>query len=648
MSEQEVNTDNLGFLGEDFQKKLCKMLIEYPDFYTSIKHSLNPNAFTIPIVKQIVCTMNDYSDKYKSVTDYTTLLMVLNSKFRMAKDREMFANEIKKLREEVSLASDREFVKEQTIHFFQQQELIKAMNNANDILAKGRHDRYQEIKGIFENALNNVHATEEIGRHQFDNIDEIFKNNTRFPIPTGISMIDERTGGGLGKKELGLICGASGFGKVQPYDAMVYTPNGFVSMREIVVGSEVIGADGKPHKVIAVFPHTHWSFYKVTFNDGVTTECGMEHLWRVSVDNEKWTVCDTSQINSALKNRDCKIYIPICKDCEPNVEKRYFKDISFSRKSDGQCILVNSEDHTYLTDDFIVTHNTSISTAIASYAGSCDRIDGKKGYKVLQIFFEDTYNQIARKYMARELNIETCMLNRYYDSVGRTRADMAYLENRIRTINENVYLHKFRDGEKSASDIEDFIRHNYIERGFQPDLVMIDYFECLAPEKGTLNMGQHERELYMMRRIEAMCGNLDCAIWVTTQGTKDSSTADIITADKISGSSSKFNVSHIAMSIMKTTEDKANNTASIALLKNRAGACGEVMTNVGFNNGTCRINTEGSEVLGFEAFKKQEEERIIKMRAYIGNLMYNPTTEDVPTTNELGFFGDGNDDNVPF
>lgn len=654
ISNQEENK-NLGYLGDDFQYKLCKYLIEQPDFYNSIKTTLNPNAFTVPIIKTIVGVLNDYSDNYNSVADYTTLKMLMNSKFQKQEDKTILSNELNKLQTEVSIVSDKDWVRQQAFNFFKQQELVKAINKAREILANGEFDNYDAIKGIIEKAMNSVHASEDMGRKPIENIDEIMDGNTRHPIPTGIKQIDERTNGGLGKGELGLICGASGFGKVQPYDAMVCAPKGMVPMREIVVGSEVIGADGKPHKVIAVFPHKDWDFYKVTFNDGVSTECGMEHLWKISLNKKEWRVCELKEIKCMQKfisknKENWKINIPICKKYEPNVDERYFTDIQFSRKADGQCILVDGEDHTYLTDNYIVTHNTSISTALTSYASTCPRPNGLTGYKVLYIFFEDTYLQIQRKFMGRELNVEACMLRKYYESVGRSREDMAYLESRFKALNENVWLKKMRDGEKSASEIEDMIQHNYIERGFHPDLVIIDYFECLAPEKGTMNMKQHERELFTMRRIEAMCSNLECAIWVATQATKDSYNSDIITADKISGSTSKFNVSHICMTIMKSDEDRANNTASIAFLKNRAGSCGAVLTNVGFNNGTCRINTENSEVMGFEEYRQREEERQVRMRQYIGSLTYtaNQITEDIPKSNDLTFFGGSGDDAIPF
>lgn len=94
-----------------------------------------------------------------------------------------------------------------------------------------------------------------------------------------------------------------GSGKAQPLDAKVLTPTGFVAMGDIRVGDCVIDSDGKATKVIGVFPQGVKSVYRVSFNDGTSTECCADHLWygqsrddrctNVYRDSQRYRVFDT-------------------------------------------------------------------------------------------------------------------------------------------------------------------------------------------------------------------------------------------------------------------------------------------------------------------------------------------------------------------
>lgn len=76
--------------------------------------------------------------------------------------------------------------------------------------------------------------------------------------------------------------GDIGKGKSQPLDARVLTPAGWRFMGDIKVGDEVIGANGAPTKVLGVFPQGLEEVVRVTFSDGSSTECSLDHLWEVT------------------------------------------------------------------------------------------------------------------------------------------------------------------------------------------------------------------------------------------------------------------------------------------------------------------------------------------------------------------------------
>lgn len=75
--------------------------------------------------------------------------------------------------------------------------------------------------------------------------------------------------------------GAAGVGKMQPFDAQVLTPFGFVDMGSLKIGSQIINPSGKTQRVIQIFEHGEQDVYRLFFSDGSSTESGLDHLWLV-------------------------------------------------------------------------------------------------------------------------------------------------------------------------------------------------------------------------------------------------------------------------------------------------------------------------------------------------------------------------------
>jgi DNA modification methylase len=78
-----------------------------------------------------------------------------------------------------------------------------------------------------------------------------------------------------------------GQAKAQPLDAKVLTPSGWTTMGELQVGDHVIAGDGSPTKVLGVYPQGDRPIYRVTFDDGSSTECDADHLWLTTTQYER-------------------------------------------------------------------------------------------------------------------------------------------------------------------------------------------------------------------------------------------------------------------------------------------------------------------------------------------------------------------------
>lgn len=266
--------------------------------------------------------------------------------------------------------------------------------------------------------------------------------------------------------------------------------------------------------------------------------------------------------------------------------------VEYIGDDETKCILIDSEDHTYVTDDYIVTHNTSATCGFGANAAiTCNEINNNKGYKVLHIFFEDSANDIRRKYYGFITNVEASDLSKpcvkekvvnYLKTEGAKNKEL---------IDNNVKLWHGYAGEVSPSDIKGEIK-KLIAKGFKPDLVIIDYFEALKPEKnGSFGDNEYTREGVTMRKLESIAHEYNIGIWCPIQGTKGSSNQEIVNITDGGGSGKKTQIANIVITFARTNEMRIKKTMNIFVEKFRAALPEKnSFFNITFNNGTGRFD----------------------------------------------------------
>jgi len=158
----------------------------------------------------------------------------------------------------------------------------------------------------------------------------------------------------------------------------------------------------------------------------------------------------------------------------------------------------------------------------------------------------------------------------------------------------------------TVSTIKNKIR-KLTSEGFKIDMLLIDYVDCLSPEKTNYNE-EWKGEGSIMRQLESMCSEFDIAIWTATQGNRESISSEVVTADQMGGSIKKAQIGHVVLSVGKTMEQKEQKLATITLIKSRIGQDGVIMSNCVFDNEYLNISTdEQTTYLGHEI--KQAEKK---------------------------------------
>lgn len=215
------------------------------------------------------------------------------------------------------------------------------------------------------------------------------------------------------------------------------------------------------------------------------------------------------------------------------------------------------------------------------------------GYNVLQIFFEDQPKVIKRKHYSCWTNIELNNLGAYREDVIE----------KVKSMEDNakggLKLKRMSSDGTTIKTIRKYVEKK-ISEGFRPDIILLDYIDCVQPSKRFDDV--YAGEGNVMREFETMLSDFNMAGWTFVQGNRSSIKSEVVEADQIGGSIKKGQIGHFIMSIAKSLAQKDSGHANIAILKSRFGKDGLVFQDCVFDNSKIQIDI-GEEQGGITDFQ---------------------------------------------
>lgn len=224
MSEIKENTLS-AYLGPEFQQKLLWQLLVEPEFAEKTLPNLTPDYFDDPNIKRLFVFMKDFQSEFEKVPNLQnqSIHQAINrykNPNNLIEEETLFGvlKRIELWNERVinkDQLHDGDVVQKSTNEFIKQQEYRK-LGEFILMNTKTGGIKTNKIIGVIEERIlkiTSIGEDEDFGTEVIENIDTALRKEFRQTIPTGVKVIDDLAGGGLGKSEIGIILAPSGVGK---------------------------------------------------------------------------------------------------------------------------------------------------------------------------------------------------------------------------------------------------------------------------------------------------------------------------------------------------------------------------------------------------------------------------------------------------
>ncbi len=240
-------------------------------------------------------------------------------------------------------------------------------------------------------------------------------------------------------------------------------------------------------------------------------------------------------------------------------------------------------------------------TTLLSKIANSGQIAGKN---VLQIFFEDKYEDIQKKHL-------TCYSGIPIDELKENETVVLQRALAVKnSCNGKLILHKFPAEGVTMGKLKALVKRTKA-MGIDIDEIVVDYLECILPSGGSRDGEEWVGEGRIMRQFETLCEDEEVSGWIATQGTKLSTNVDVVKIEHMGGSIKKAQIGHFIMGIAKPLELREANKANVSILKNRLGNDGMIFNECEFNNKNMTIVTgDSNTLLGFANIKEDRVEEI--------------------------------------
>jgi replicative DNA helicase len=386
---------------------------------------------------------------------------------------------------------------------------------------------YQSLSEIMPGALDEIEA---IGS----------RSGGLTGVPTGFSDLDHLTNG-LHPGQMVVIAARPAVGKALSLDTPLPTPAGWTTMGKIRVGDHLIGADGKPTRILAATEVMHGRpCYEVAFDDGTVIIADENHQWltwssphagrsgtsllvppqvvttgQLARTLRRATVLAPSNHAVALTARLSLAHVGQAVPSYPATPAggerlpgdaprwRYITDVRPVPSRPVRCVQVDSMDHLYLAGQgMIPTHNSTLALDFARAAAI------KNNMATVVFSLEMGRNEITMRLLSAEARVALSTMR-----TGQMNDDdWARLARRMSEVADAPL---FIDDSPNMSLMEIRAKCRRLKQRHDLKFVIIDYLQLMSSPKRVENRQQEVSE--MSRSLKLLAKELDVPVVALSQ-----------------------------------------------------------------------------------------------------------------------------------
>jgi replicative DNA helicase len=381
--------------------------------------------------------------------------------------------------------------------------VVQAQAEVYAVTERRASEDYAPLSAILEQTIDELDA---IGN----------RDGAMSGVPTGFAELDDVTNG-LHGGQMVIVAARPAIGKALALDTWLPTPSGWTTMGDVAVGDELIGADGRPTRVVgATEVMAGRPCYRIEFSDGSAVVADALHEWLTECDFEA-EIRTTEALAADLGQG--KVHVvrspaPLCGQAalthwtSPRLECGV--DAGWKIVGVGpvpsipvRCVEVDAADHLYLAGrSMIPTHNSALGLDIARSASI------RNGLSSVIFSLEMSRTEITMRLLSAEARIPM----QHMRNGSMSDDDWGRL---VRKMSEVSAAPLFIDDSPNLTMMEIRAKARRLKQRHDLRLIVIDYLQLMTSGKKVESRQLEVSEF--SRQIKLLAKELDIPVVAISQ-----------------------------------------------------------------------------------------------------------------------------------